>query len=87
MSSGIGPLILILNCLKDSGIDDPNLDLILSAVRGDTELLEKAIARGADVNIKDKQLVSKYRDVLQKNCPDVLKTWDDGAKDKFSSFS
>jgi len=70
------PFIAILNCLKDAGIDDPNLDLFLSAATGDTELLEKAIARGADVNIKDKQLVSKYRDVLQKNCPDVLKIWD-----------
>lgn len=71
-----GDLISILNCLRDAGIDDPNLDLFLSAVTGDTELLEKALARGADVNLKDKQLVSKYRDVLQKNCPDVLKKWD-----------
>lgn len=84
---GLRPEHHTLRCLKNSGIDDPNLDLLLSAATLDDKLREKALARGADVNIKIEQLISKYRDVLQKNCPDVLKTWDDGAKDKFSSFS
>jgi len=76
---GIRPLLSILNCLKDSGIDDPNLDLLLSAATLDDKLREKSLARGADVNIKNEQLISKYRDVLQKNWPDELKAWDESA--------
>jgi len=76
---GLRPEHHTLKCLKVSGIDDPNLDLLLSAATLDDKLREKALARGADVNIKIEQLISKYRDVLQKNWPDELKAWDESA--------
>ena len=74
------PFIKILNCLKDSGIDDPNLDLFLGAILGNAELVKSAVAKGADASLTDKQLVSKHRKVIEKNCPDALKEWEQPKK-------
>jgi len=42
---------------KAKGIDLPEIDVFISSITGDTDLLETAINRGADLNMRDSTLI------------------------------
>jgi hypothetical protein len=50
-----------LTHLKNKGIADPNIDLFLGVFRNDQALIDSSIKSGADLQMTDSQLLSKYK--------------------------
>ena len=63
-------------CLKSAGVKDPDVDLFLGVHADDADLMKRAIAAGADTSITDSELISKYRQILTRHCPDALRRLD-----------
>jgi hypothetical protein len=53
--------------LKCLAVDDPDIDIFLGVNAGSTELVEKALSRGANPNVGDKQVLARYKETLSKN--------------------
>jgi hypothetical protein len=53
--------------LKCLAVDDPNIDIFLGVNAESTELLEKALSKGANPNVGDKQVLARYKETLSKN--------------------
>ena len=54
----------ILRILKQRGVDDPDLNLMLAVLDGDISALKAAHAAGANVNVTDSELLARYADLL-----------------------
>jgi hypothetical protein len=48
--------------LKAGGVDDPDVDMFIAVLEGDDSIdaLNDALARGADPNVTDKQVIARY---------------------------
>jgi len=54
-----------LKYLKNTGVDDPNIDMFLATISGDVSQLEKALKAGADPHTTDEALLKKYEKELK----------------------
>ena len=64
--------MILFQKLKESGVNDPNVDSFLAVFKNDLELLKSAIENGADTTITDDQVISQYYDYLQQIAPEEL---------------
>ena len=55
----------ILRSLKQRGVEDPDLNLMLAVLDGDLSALKAAHAAGANVNITDTELLERYAHLLR----------------------
>ncbi len=55
----------ILRSLKQRGVEDPDLNLMLAVLDGDISALKAADAAGANVNITDTELLERYAHLLR----------------------
>jgi hypothetical protein len=51
--------------LKQRGIQDPNIDLFLSVLDSDVNLVKAALDAGADPSVTDSEVVARYSDELR----------------------
>lgn len=66
----------LLECLKKAGINDPNIDLFYGVVTNNEELVKTSLKNNADVNLTDRQLIGRYRLLLQSNCHAALREFE-----------
>jgi hypothetical protein len=61
----------LFQCLKRVGVQDPNVDLFLGVMTGDSALVEKALEAGASTQITDAKLLESYESRIALDCPDL----------------
>lgn len=51
--------------LKSIGVEDPDIDLFIAVHQNDTTSLKSALDRGANMNVTDKQILSRHAEKLK----------------------
>jgi hypothetical protein len=59
----LNKFLLIQAKLKSIGRSDPDVDLFVGAISGDTEIVKDALARGADLKITDSEVLHRHRNL------------------------
>ena len=53
----------LLDSLHNQGIDDPDVDLFYAVIHNDTVLTQNALNRGANIKVKDYEIIEKYKEI------------------------
>lgn len=77
----------IFRCVKNSGVQDPNLDMFLAVADGDPDAVGQALKNGASPLIKDSELLAKYQLAAARECPDLYEKYRTGMRDGWTSVS
>lgn len=64
-------LLKMLEAIKKSGCD-PNADLFVGVLKNNKDLVQDAISKGANVDVTDTQMVNYYRNILKRECSELL---------------
>jgi hypothetical protein len=55
-------MLVTFRKIEAGGVDDPDVDVFIAVFEGDDSIdaLKDALARGADPNVTDKQVLARY---------------------------
>ena len=62
----------LLEVIRSHVQDDPDVNLFYFVLKGDSEGVKKAMDAGANPQIRDMDIIRKYKTLLEKECPDDL---------------
>jgi hypothetical protein len=67
--------LLILKCLRENGVKDPDVDVFYGVFMNDLDIVKKAMDMGANPVVTQGEIIKKHKTNIDKNCPGLLREY------------
>ena len=74
--------LTLLKGIRDSGVQDPNVNLFIGVLEDDLAAVKKALEQGANVNATDSEVLNYHRGILAARMPDEFRRFRETKADK-----